>query len=344
MDHDKIEKSFKDRPHVVILGAGATIAAIPNGDKNGRKSSVMDGFLDALGMREIIAGAKLDTTSENLEDIYSELNEKPEYDDIRLKLDSRIRSYFTDIEIPDEPNIYDFILLSLRKKDLVATFNWDPLLLQAYQRVCEITKDLPDLAFLHGNVSIGSCNKHKVGGYIWNVCPTCGEWFKPCRLLYPVKQKDYAADSFTEDHWKAIRSYLRRAYLVTIFGYSAPKTDVEAISLMREAWGGADQRSLEDIEIIDIQSEDDLVDTWSDFIHSHHYTVKQSFFESSMAKFPRRTTEELFDRAMNCKFTKPTFSFDESTSWESIKEVIRKLVEEEKKSEEAGQFMCVESA
>ena len=29
------------RPHVVILGAGATIATIPNGDKHGNPCSVM---------------------------------------------------------------------------------------------------------------------------------------------------------------------------------------------------------------------------------------------------------------------------------------------------------------
>lgn len=38
----EFEFSMKNRPHVVLLGAGATMAAIPNGDKNGRKSSVMN--------------------------------------------------------------------------------------------------------------------------------------------------------------------------------------------------------------------------------------------------------------------------------------------------------------
>ena len=33
------------RAHTVILGAGATMAAIPNGDKNGKKSSVMNGMI-----------------------------------------------------------------------------------------------------------------------------------------------------------------------------------------------------------------------------------------------------------------------------------------------------------
>ena len=37
------EYYMKNRPHVVILGAGASCAAIPNGDKNGKRISfIMD--------------------------------------------------------------------------------------------------------------------------------------------------------------------------------------------------------------------------------------------------------------------------------------------------------------
>ena len=38
------------RPHVVILGTGATIATIPNGDKHGNPCSVMHGFVKNLGL------------------------------------------------------------------------------------------------------------------------------------------------------------------------------------------------------------------------------------------------------------------------------------------------------
>jgi len=34
---NEYERLMKNRPHVVILGAGATMAAIPGGDKNGKK-------------------------------------------------------------------------------------------------------------------------------------------------------------------------------------------------------------------------------------------------------------------------------------------------------------------
>lgn len=337
------QRLMKARPHVVILGAGATVATIPGGDKNGRKSSVMDGFLERLGMLDAIKGAELVTQSDNLEDIYSELHEREEYTPIRTLLDQKIREHFLELEIPDQPTIYDLILLSLRKKDLVATFNWDPLLLQAYQRVARITKELPRLAFLHGNVLVGYCRDHKVGGIIYAQCPQCGKHFAPGRLLYPIRHKDYAADPYTEDHWKTIRSALKRAYLVTIFGYSAPKTDSEAIALMKEAWGDSFGRELEDFEFIDIRSEDELVASWSEFIHSHHYQVQSNFFDSSLAKFPRRSTVELFDRTMECKFTKSTTPFTPQMGWAELELVVNNLLHEEQKLG-PKEFLCVAAA
>lgn len=42
---DQYEVFMRNRPHVVILGAGASVAAIEKGDKNGRSISCMKGFL-----------------------------------------------------------------------------------------------------------------------------------------------------------------------------------------------------------------------------------------------------------------------------------------------------------
>lgn len=339
----EFQRIMKERPHVVILGAGATIAAIPNGDKNGRKSSVMDGFLEKLGMDQVILDAKLKTKSRNLEDIYTELHERDDCNEIRLILDSNIRKYFSVLEIPDEPNIYDLLLLALRKKDLVATFNWDPLLLQAYQRASRITKDLPDLAFPHGNVLVGYCPNHKYGGIINAQCPECGSYFQPGPLLYPIREKNYAADPYIKDNWNAIRNKLKRAYLVTIFGYSAPKTDSEAIALMKEAWGSIDSRNFEDFEFIDIRPEDELIASWSEFVHSHHYQVHTNFFASSLGQHPRRTTVELFDRTMECKFTKADRKFEPTMDWPTVRQLIEGLVKEEEAVRADG-FLSVESA
>jgi hypothetical protein len=80
----EIHDFITNRPHVFILGAGATIAAIPNGDKNGKKCSVMNNFLAKMGLTELLKDVELDTDSSNLEDIYSELDSRSECQDIKI--------------------------------------------------------------------------------------------------------------------------------------------------------------------------------------------------------------------------------------------------------------------
>lgn len=77
---------MKKRPHVVLLGAGASVATIQGGDKYGRMISVMKGFIEKLGMTEIIKSAKLKTNGDNLEDIYSELDENSDFEEIKKEL------------------------------------------------------------------------------------------------------------------------------------------------------------------------------------------------------------------------------------------------------------------
>lgn len=113
------------------------------------------------------------------------------------------------------------------KKDAIATFNWDPLLLQAYNRVVKITDDLPELLFLHGCVHAGICRQDNRFGHIKAHCPVCGHSFQKIPLLYPVKQKDYTSDIFIRDQWQAVKYYLQQSLILTIFGYSAPETDRE---------------------------------------------------------------------------------------------------------------------
>ena len=65
----KIIESTKKRPHLFILGAGATKATIPNGDKNGRQSPVMDNFLQEIGLSDLLKEVILKTQSNNIENI-----------------------------------------------------------------------------------------------------------------------------------------------------------------------------------------------------------------------------------------------------------------------------------
>jgi hypothetical protein len=78
---------------------------------------------------------------------------------------------------------------------------------------------------------------------------------------------------------------------LTVFGYGAPASDAAAIGLMKGAWGDVYRRELEQTEIIDIKTEDELTANWKPFIHSHHYDAASAFDDSWVAKHPRRSIE-----------------------------------------------------
>ena len=158
---------------------------------------------------------------------------------------------------------------------------------------------LPIVFYLHGSVAIGYCEADKVVGCVSVPCSRCGRAFQPSPLLYPVAQKDYLENTFIREEWSSLRDRLENAFLFTIFGYSAPRTDVEAVSLLKDAWG---KPELGQVEIIDILEEQELTKRWRDFIYSHHYEAPSDFFESLVARHPRRTCEAMFAQLLDAKF------------------------------------------
>jgi hypothetical protein len=330
----KYEKSFKSRPHVVLLGAGASVAAIPNGDKNGKKISAMNGFIKKLGLEQVISNIHLNTASDNLEDIYMEMYERDDCKVQRTQLEDAIEKYFCEFELPDKPTIYDFLILSLTKKDLVATFNWDPLLVEAYIRCRNISDNLPQMAFLHGNIAIATCEEDMVLGSPYGICSKCGKTLSKVPLLYPIREKNYEANPYISSSWKQLEQYLERAYRLTVFGYSAPKSDKAAVDMLKKAWGAVADRNLEEIEVIDIRPEDEVVQSWNEFIHTHHYSVYNNFFDSALGKFPRRTCELLFDNTqMNC-WIHGNRGFKRNMNFADIESYLEELLEDEKSGRE----------
>ena len=221
----EIKQMEMGKPHVVILGAGASYAAFPNGDTNGKKLPLMNNLVETLGIEKLIEKAGLKTTSVNFEDIYSEIHGNPNIGSLRRELEEEVYSYFQGMTLPDAPTIYDHLLLSLRGKDVVATFNWDPFLLLSYQRNAQRFK-LPRLLFLHGNVGVGYCEKDKVAGINGNRCSKCGRILEPTKLLYPISEKNYHIDGFISLQWKELTQHLKSAFMISIFGYGAPQSDV----------------------------------------------------------------------------------------------------------------------
>lgn len=296
---DEVSDVRMGRPHVVILGAGASRAVCPSGDKNGRALPLMADFAACTGLTSLLKGWGVDPL-ENFEDTYSTLHDAGEVDKLAA-LNAAVETYFGGLELPDHPTLYDHLVMSLRGNDIIATFNWDPLLLQAYRR-CSGHVKLPRLAFLHGNLGAGYCERDLTLGFVGALCSRCGEPFARTPLLYPVRSKEYAKDVAISSQWEFLQHGLEHAFMITVFGYSGPKTDKEAIDLMRGAWGSPVRRSMEQTEFVTRQSENEVSEAWTDFIHSHHYEVHDDFYNSWIAKHPRRTGEAYLSQYLDAKF------------------------------------------
>ncbi|MDO8438392.1 MAG: hypothetical protein Q7S69_09625 [Nitrosomonadaceae bacterium] len=316
---EEIQQIIAGKPHVVILGAGASYATFPDGDKHGRKLPLMSKFVETLGLGDLINKTGIRFDSNNFEDIYSSIYKRPELLEIREELEDRVWKYFSDMELPDEPTIYDHLVLSLRHKDFIATFNWDPFLVQAIKRNSDRFK-LPRPLFLHGNVAVGYCTDGHMMGNNGGLCHHCHLPLTATNLLYPIGEKNYHLDQFILRQWATLEHLLKHAFMVTIFGYGAPTSDASAIELLKKAWGSIDERSMEEFEIIDVRKEDDLRNTWSPFIHTHHYRVETNFYDSWIANHPRRTHEAYVNQFVDAKFIEnnplpETAGFEELWDW-----------------------------
>lgn len=293
---DKNKKTIES-PHVVILGAGASKAAFPNGDANGKTLPLMNELVEILDLKDTIAKHGYIGNTADFESFYSEIFKEDRYKDLVHIIQERARSYFEELELPKKVTIYDYLILSLREKDIIASFNWDPLLLKTYLRNINM-KSLPELAFLHGNVFLGVCYTDKQLGYLGSICIKCHKPLSPVQLLYPVTEKNYNKDPVIKDQWSKLTDKLNYCYFLTIFGYSAPKVDYEAIELMKTAWSTNRTSELAQIEVIDIKSNSELKENWSDFTIREHYGIYNNFKQSCLWWFPRQTCEALFDATM----------------------------------------------
>jgi hypothetical protein len=267
----------------------------------------------------------------NFEAFYDELASSRRNDDLRILIEKRVYSYFATLSLPQRPTIYDYLVLSLRQKDAIATFNWDPFLLQALLRNEVITRTRgPVPIFLHGNVMVGFCDKDSVLGIMGARCSHCGEPLGRSKLLYPVRHKDYTRDRFVKSQWDDLRRYLRTTYYLTIFGYSAPRTDVEAKGLMIDVWKANPTFQLAEVDIVDIKPADKLLENWKEFRCSHHYNITNSVFRSSLFLQPRRSCESLASASLMLRVWKDN-PFPRFETIEELQEWLKPLIEEEER-------------
>ena len=330
-EDNNIAEIMRSRPHLFILGAGATKATIPYGDKYGRQSPVMENFMHEIGIDGLLDGVKLETKSNNIEAIYSELASKSEYTDLVRQIEDGIVDHYRQMQIPEAPTLYDYLILSLRSKDCIATFNWDPLLIQAYNRVNKITDDLPQMLFLHSCVEVGVCEGCKrYEPYRNRFCSECGKPLVSPRLLYPVKNKDYSQNIYIQDAWNRLQYYLEYACIVTIWGYSAPKSDKEAKQMMLKAFS-SEYRPLDQIEVIDIADEEVLHKTWLPFAKNtnYHLNIHRSLMDSLIGEFPRRSIEGYVKRYIEGWLNSSTLKLKECSSFDELAQLVTPLIENE---------------
>lgn len=138
--------------HLVILGAGSTIATIPHGDKNKQKSYTLDNLLTDPYFEEFVEKVQgKGFCTDNVESLCKKLYEKDR--DLYNEIETRIRKKYASLELPMDFTILDRLVLSLTPDDAIVSFNWDDLIVQAYQKMSMFVPDrmLPILAFPHGN-------------------------------------------------------------------------------------------------------------------------------------------------------------------------------------------------
>lgn len=292
------------RRHVVLLGAGASRASFPEGDRAGKPLPVMNDLIEKLELRKFFEEANLIIGEEtNFEILYGQLLSNPEFLPIARSLEARIDKYFSGLSLPDHVTVYDRLLLSLRPTDAVFTFNWDPFLFDAYKRNRSAVS-LPEIFFLHGNVRIGACSAHEVWGGRDTYCPQCYQRFSAVPLLYPIEQKNYADHWYIRDAWECAKSWFNDAFTITIFGYGAPDSDNMAVQLLKTAWFGESQREFEHVQIIDTAPLACLQGRWSAFTPTAHLHPVSCFEDSRIARWPRRSVESLshsMSQALACE-------------------------------------------
>lgn len=314
-------------PHVVIVGAGASIAACKI-DKNGKEVPLLKNIHDILGLTSELE--KYDFSDEQMSDfekMFSVIYGKDEYRELQETLEHEVCAYFSKLMIPEEPTLYDYLILSLTEKDAIISFNWDPFLMQAYRRNIDVG-NLPELIFPHGNSGVGLCYDCKIKGYANCLCPQCFKDLEQMPLLYPIGKKDYYSKSIIVNEWNRAKSVLSKAAGITVYGYGAPVTDIEAVELMKSASGISQMKDIAPFTIINLASnEAEQREKWKEFYDVKMMYYCNNFEESLLWKNPRVSLETLFDAILQQQPRNIEKSYKKFSTLQELQEFVQTIIE-----------------
>jgi hypothetical protein len=111
----QLDKKVNLSPHVLVLGAGASIASYLHSGRIGKPLPSMADLIDTLALRQEIEAAGIETGNFNFEAFYDEIATSGEQTGLRLQIEERVYRYFSDLQLPDQPTIYDYLLLNFCK-------------------------------------------------------------------------------------------------------------------------------------------------------------------------------------------------------------------------------------
>lgn len=104
-----------------------------------------------------------------------------------------------------------------------------------------------------------------------------------------------------------------------------------AIEAMQKAFSSTFRR-LDQIEVIDLKSEQELWDTWGEFIRptNDHFKICRSFFDSILSEFPRRSIEGYWKRNFNGWWGTSSIQLKNGMSFDDLVRVLHPLTIDEK--------------
>ena len=117
-----IKRKINHAPHVVLLGAGASLAAFPSGDAKGRKLPLMRNMVEVVGLGELLAAHGIHENHEDFEALYDNLATDNAAPELLRTLEDSLHAYFAAMQLPEHVTLYDSLLLSLREKDVIERY------------------------------------------------------------------------------------------------------------------------------------------------------------------------------------------------------------------------------
>jgi hypothetical protein len=87
------QKDLIKKPHVVILGAGASLQAFPEGDRNGSRLPLMCDLVETLELKSLLEQKGIEHEGKNFEIHYSQIAVEPSLSEVRKIIEDSIIQY-----------------------------------------------------------------------------------------------------------------------------------------------------------------------------------------------------------------------------------------------------------